>query len=113
MDKQFQEYKDITKEQIAKWKQTKGKLTELSIPLDTKDAKFVICKPPRNILSALAQYGQDGEVEKVNNLLISNCVLGGDMVYLDEDKGDLQVYMTMLDELGKFLTPKQTSSRTL
>lgn len=119
MDKVFTTFKDITKAQISDWKKTKGKLKQIEIPLDdefTKDGKvatFVICAPTRNILSAIGHYGKEKDIDKVNELLITNCVLGGDMEYLDEEKGDTAVYLSVLDEVGKLMEKKRVISKTL
>lgn len=117
MAKDFQKYSDITAADITKWKQTKGSLLEESIPLtdeiEGKVAKYVICKPTRNILSAIIEYGKQEDVEKVNELLVTNCVLGGDMIHLDKDQGDVQVYLTMIETLGKLMQPRQTKSKKL
>lgn len=120
MDKVFQKFSEITKAQITDWKKTKGKLKQIDIPLDDADfngtgavASFVICPPTRNILSAIAHYGQEKNIDKVNELLIQNCVLGGDMEYLDEQKGDTAVFLSVLDEVGKLMEKKRVISKTL
>jgi len=111
-----QKYADITTDHIKKWKQTKGVLTEEAIPLsdepNAKVAKFVVCKPTRNVLSAIIDYGKKEDVENVNKLLIANCVLGGDMEYLSE-KGDTQIYLSMIEVLGKLLRPRVSKSKKL
>lgn len=113
MEKTAQKYSDITTAQIAKWKQTKGALTEESIPLtddpNSAVAKFVVCKPTRNVLSAIVEYGKKDDVDTVNKLLITNCVLGGDMQHLEDTK----IYLSMLEVLGKLLQPRPAKSKKL
>ena len=104
----------IKPEDIATWKHTKGKLTEVTIPLDDnldgKTAKFIICKPTRNLLPAITQYGKEENVDALNTLLITNCVLGGDMDYLDSD---IDVYLEVLKHVGKQMEAKRVTSKTL
>lgn len=116
--KEFQKIGDITEAHIKEWKKTKGKLKRIEISLDENDfngngekACFIVCPPTRNILSAIAHYGQEKNIDKVNELLITNCVLGGDMKYLDEDTGDTSVYLSVLEEVGKLMTTKRVSSK--
>lgn len=120
--KEFQKRSDITAADIKKWKQTKGRLKEVIIPLDDDDikaegesAKFIICAPTRNILSAIAHYGQEKNIDKINELLMKNCVLGGDMKYLEEEQGvgDTSVYLSVLEEVGKLMEKKRVISRTI
>jgi len=119
MEKADQKFSDITKTQISDWKKTKGKLKHISISLDDdfeakgKTADFIICPPTRNILSAISHYGQEKNIDKVNELLIENCVLGGDMKYLDETNGDTAVFLSVLDEVGKLMEKKRVISKSL
>lgn len=120
MDKKFETFAQVTKAKISEWKQTKSGLKEISVMLDDEDlttsgkaAKFIICKPTRNVLSAITEYAKDQNITKINEVLITNCVLGGDMQYLDEDKGDTQVYTTVLEELGKLMEKKRVISRAI
>ena len=120
MEKEAQKFTEITKTMIADWKKTKGKLKEISISLDdesfdknSKVAKFIICPPTRGTLSAIGHYGQEKNIDKVNELLLSNCVLGGDMKYLDEATGDTAVFLSVLDEVGKLMEKKRVTSKNL
>jgi hypothetical protein len=118
--KEFQKFVDITKTQISEWKKTKGKLKQIEIPLNEDDfdgtgeqARFIICAPTRNILSAIAHYGQEKKIDKVNELLINSCVLGGDMKYLDDTEGvgDTSIYLSVLEEVGKLMETKKVTSK--
>jgi len=120
MSQKFQTIGQITKEDITKWKQTKSGLKRIEIPLDDEDlsgqgekACFIICKPTRNVLSAITLYAKEQDIEKINDLLVKNCVLGGDMKYLDTEVGDTQVYTTVLEELGKLMEKKRVISKNL
>lgn len=118
----FQKIADVTEAMIKSWKQTKGKLKRIDVSLDENDfegtgekASFIICAPTRNILSAIAHYGQKKNLDKVNELLINNCVLGGDMKYLDEADGvgDTSVYLSVLEEVGKLMGSKKVTSKSI
>jgi len=116
--KEFQKIAEVTEAMISGWKKTKGKLKRIDISLDENDfdgkgevASFIICPPSRNILSAIAHYGQEKNIDKVNELLITNCVLGGDMKYLDEESGDTSVYLSVLEEVGKLMGTKRVNSK--
>ncbi|KQC30178.1 hypothetical protein [Flagellimonas eckloniae] len=107
-------YKDITKTDISEWKKTKGRLKEINIPLDDnmdgECAKFVICKPTKNLLPAITQYGKDEDIDALNKLLITNCVLGGDMEYLESD---VDIYLAVIEEVGKLMQAKRVTSKSL
>lgn len=120
MEKKFKKFGEITKTQISDWKKTKGKLKQIDIPLSEDDfdgtgekASFIVCAPTRNILSAIAHYGQEKKIDKVNELLINSCVLGGDMKYLDEAEGvgDTSVFLSVLDEVGKLMETRKVTSK--
>jgi hypothetical protein len=120
MEKKLTTFAEITKTQISDWKKTKGKLKQIDIPLNEDDfdgtgekASFIICAPTRNILSAIAHYAQEKKIDKVNDLLITSCVLGGDMKYLDEAEGigDTSVYLSVLEEVGKLMETRKVTSK--
>lgn len=110
-------FKDITKAQISDWKKTKGNLRQVAIPLDDdpdgKKAEFIICKPTRNLLPAITQYGKEEDIDALNKLLISSCVLGGDMKYMDEQTGEMDVYLAVLEEVGKLMQAKRVTSKRI
>ena len=110
-------YKSITKDDVAKWRNTKGKLQEIAIPLndvDGNEAKFVICSPTRNVLSAVTAAAQENDIDKVNDLLMENCVLGGDEKYIvDGPDYDGAIYLTLIEGLGKLMEPRRSNFRPL
>lgn len=107
-------FKEITKEEISAWKKTKGRVMEIAIPLDDEIegecAKFIICKPTKNLLPAITEYGKKEDIDRLNELLITNCVLGGDMGYLDSD---VDVYLAVIEEVGKLMQARRVTSKTL
>lgn len=114
MAEKKRKFKDITKEEISSWKKTKGRLSEISIPLDDdldgECARFIICKPTKNLLPAITEYGKKEDVDRLNDLLVTNCVLGGDMDYLDSD---IDIYLAVIEEVGKLMKARRVNSRSL
>ncbi|TLP81356.1 hypothetical protein [Maribacter sp. ACAM166] len=107
-------FKEITKDQISNWKKTKTGLRQIEVPVDGGEpAKFIICKPTRNLLPSITQYGKDENIEALNRLLVTNCVLGGDMLYMDDDSGDMAVYLAVLAEVGKLMQAKGVISKII
>lgn len=117
--KQFELFKNITEGDIAAWKKTKANLTEVTIPMDDepeggKVAKFIIANPPRRILDVVTDLGQDKKnLKKIEEIMIKSAVLGGDMIYLDSEKGDTQVYLAVLEDVGKRFEPRRSKSKKL
>lgn len=111
-----QHYADITPEMIQAWKAKRGpfSLSELSVTLWTTEegeevaAKFVLAIPDQKTFLAVNENAEN--TDKVNQLTISNCVLGGDMQYLEQDA---QVYAAVLLECGKLFKKKPASIKKL
>lgn len=64
---------------------------------DDEKYQFVACRPSRSLLSAVLASGDD--TEKINDLIIKNMVVGGDLDAID----DGLVYGALIRELGKIL----------
>ena len=96
---EYQKHKDITAEDNAKWEAQYGKsrISDLDIEVDGKTYKFIVRKPDRNVLKAIGRHAAQKDVEKVNVVLIKNCVLGGDMEALEKDG---EVYLEVLDSVN-------------
>lgn len=113
-------FKDCTKEAISKWKETNAGLKMITIPLDDTDlkgegekAQFVICKPNKGVMSALGEYGQAKELDKINDLFLNSCVLGGDMKYIKGDNPDTQMITTVIEEIADLMKKKRVISKNL
>ncbi|WP_438710860.1 hypothetical protein ACSTS3_19675 [Aquimarina muelleri] len=123
---EYQKYQDITPEQNAEWEAKYGKrrVSDIEVkfiddiePIDPDIAdyekvkakaeakaeanaivyRFVVRKPDRSVLSAIGKHAQQNNVEKVNEVLIKNCVLGGDMEALEKDG---EVYLEVLESIN-------------
>lgn len=95
-----------TAAEIKALKEKHSGLTHISIPLGDEDdvngetADYIICRPSRKVLSAVGQYGSQGNLNKANEVLIKNCVLKGDMTHIEDEK-DGRVFLAVLKEIGK------------
>lgn len=113
-------FKEITKEAISKWKETNSGLKQITIPLDDTDlkaegekAEFIICKPNKGVMSALGEYGKEKELDKINDLFLNSCVLGGDMKYIKGDNPDTQIITTVIEEIVDLMKKKRVISKNL
>ncbi|MCZ2393416.1 MAG: hypothetical protein LC105_06150 [Chitinophagales bacterium] len=95
MENKPQTFREITPDQIRDWKAKFGEyaLEEIAIPLnqygdeeiteeDIVFARFVVCTPNRNVILAATKHSAN--IEKANQILIENCVLGGDMQTIEQ-----------------------------
>lgn len=100
MSKDFQKHSDITPDMNREWEAKYGKKRISDLEIETSDgevAKFVIRKPDRQVLEAMGKHAAAKNVSATNKVLISNCVLGGDMEALEKDG---EVYIEMLAQLN-------------
>jgi hypothetical protein len=101
-------YAGITDDQIKEWKAAHPLgIKVIFIPDDEDDlsddapgATFVITPYNRKVLKAITKYAGDKDYQKITDLMIKNCVLGGDMDQLN-DEDDTTVYSAVLEEIGK------------
>jgi len=103
MDQQVKKYSDITAEKITEWKARYGadSLSEVTVVTgEDKSARFVIRKPNRSLMDAVAQHGISKNVTAANKVMINSCVLGGDMDDMERDGG---VYTALLKEIESTL----------
>lgn len=108
MSKEIQKYNDITPDMNLEWEAKYGKDRIVDLEVETasgKNAKFVLRKPNRTVMEAIGEPASKGNVAKVNQIFIANCVLGGDMEALEND-GD--VYAEVLSQIVE-LTSKAKS----
>jgi hypothetical protein len=96
----FQKHSDITPAMNTEWeaKYGKSRLSDLEIVSgDGTTAKFVVRKPDRATLEAMGNHAASKNVQATNKVLISNCVLGGDMEQLAKDG---EIYLEVLQALN-------------
>lgn len=68
---------------------------------DDESYEFAVVRPSRHVIMAMASKKDD--LEAANDILIKNCVQGGDMEALE----DAAVYTKMVETLGEMITGAQ------
>ena len=98
----------ISKSQIEEWKNAGKKPVEVVIPdeddvnLEGEVAEIWITRPNRTVLNSIASYSQKGMFSRINDLMLKNCVLGGDVDYITEgnEKYDDDIFETVMTEIS-------------
>lgn len=95
-DNRPQRFSDITEDMIRDWKAKYGEyaLEELTVPLNADSSKpleeqedlvyarFIMAKPNRHTIMAISSNANN--IAKSNEILLANCVLGGDMAAINQ-----------------------------
>ena len=68
---------------------------------DDESYEFAVVRPSRHVIMAMASKKDD--LEAANEILIKNCVQGGDMEALE----DAAVYTKMIETLGEMIAGAQ------
>lgn len=68
---------------------------------DDESYEFAVVRPSRHVIMAMASKKDD--LEAANDILIKNCVQGGDMEALE----DAAVYTKMVETLGEMIAGAQ------
>lgn len=80
-------------------------LREVTINVDDDfEYHYLIRKPSRTILQAIAEYEKKGDTNKIESLLI-NCILEGDKEAFEHDGA---IYLALLTEIGKLIVGVKT-----
>ncbi|HRY33396.1 MAG TPA: hypothetical protein P5531_10555 [Bacteroidales bacterium] len=116
MNKEYQNAQDVTAEMIREWEERHGKVEIIDVPvsdeLSDKVATFYLRRPTRMIVTEMAKLASANELDRANNLMIKNCVLGGDMIYLDAVDGEDSIYYAVLEAIGQLIEKKKATFRT-
>jgi len=104
---QIKPFDVITPDHIRDWKAKHGDvLSEVSIG----EAKFIVRLPSRRVVDLVAQLEHKKDIVGMNNTMISNCVLGGDIDVMEQDGA---TYTDLIAEIGKLITRKKVSVKKL
>lgn len=95
---------NITKEQIATWKEKYGSIFQLSV--DGKEA--YLRKPDRKTLGYASTAGQTDPL-KFNEVLLKGCWLGGD----EEIRTDDELFLAASGKLGGLIQVKEAELKKL
>lgn len=107
----------VSEAQIQEWKDQGKKPVEVLIPLEDDDLNFegevvaiYITRPDRNVSNSVANYYQKGMLNRINQVMVKNCVLGGDIEYITEgnEKYDDDIFDTVMDEISKLTEKRRT-----
>lgn len=89
----------IPLERFNELKAKHGRLYVVNVSIDEDERyQFIVCRPTRNLLSALANYKDD--MDKANELIIKNMVLDGDLEALD----DGVVYAKLMEQVATIMS---------
>lgn len=118
MNKKELKFAGLTKAEIEALKEKHGYVELYEVPTgevedEENKASFILTKPSRKVIMAMAKYAQEKDLDRANNVLIKSCVLAGDMEALDEEKGSTDVYLSVLDRLGKLTEVKKGAVKKL
>jgi hypothetical protein len=115
---EFQKASDVTQDMINSWAEKfKSRIRIIEIPI-TKDeiptgdkAKFFIRKPDRTLIDVISKHSAENDYGRANSVLMKNCVLGGDMIYLasEDDGGQDDIYRGVLDAIGMLVEKKKAT----
>jgi len=116
----------ITPEQLEKWAQAYPTLRETTLIVEPqegkeKSLKFFIKKPNRDQRLMVGKAAKKDKVMEVSQMLIANCVLGGDMEFLaDPSEHSADPFMaeacdltreTVLEEISKLMDTAGSSKK--
>lgn len=99
----------FTEEQYKELSSKYGKRLRM-VTVQTEDGRYdyLIIRPSRAHMMAVAAKGKDGDYEAANNVLINNCVVAGDKDVLEED---FSVYNAVMQAVQSLTEAQQTFMR--
>lgn len=98
---------------IEVWKEKHGPITLIELPVDElgeKTATFYCKKPTRKTLNAVARYAADKQFDKVNQLMINDCVIEGHKELLAEDD---ELYYGLAQAIGELFKAREATVKKL
>lgn len=105
-------YDEILPSDVQDWKAKYGanSLTEATITTQDGEYKFILRKPGRAVLEAVASIGDKEPSSAANKILIANCVLGGDTYVFEHDGA---VYLAVLEQVSKLMSNAKAAVKKL
>jgi hypothetical protein len=83
---------------------------EIEDPTLEQLATFMIRRPSRSTTNAMAKLHSEKMIGKGNDVMIKNCVIGGEMDYLEEG-ADEDIYLSVLGEIGKTVKSREAFTK--
>lgn len=105
-----QTFADITPQHIQDWKAKRGSYALSVCSVDVSEgvtAKFVLAAPDQKTFIAISENKNPADA---NRILLANCVLGGDLDFLEKDG---QVFATVLSDCAGLLKRKPSTLKKL
>jgi hypothetical protein len=98
--------------EINGWKAKYGEhnVHQADIESDEGILTYIIRKPGRKEIDAMAHHKSNNDVTKANNVLISNCILHGDKDIIERD-GD--VYAEVLLKISALVKKRESAIKKL
>lgn len=73
---------------------------------DEEPAYFLVKRPNKHLLALVTSKEYQEQPDKANEAMIKNCILAGDMEWLENDAS---IYMGLITELSKMLQSSRVS----
>lgn len=93
--KTFQKFDDITTDQRDEWARKYKNIHLVTVPTEDGEANFVVVAPSRKVSALIAKKADDPYT--IMDIVQKNCILGGDMAYLDEETGDESIFEAVFE----------------
>ena len=82
------------------------RIYHLHIEVDEEEKyDYLLVRPSKQVMSAVAKYGVDKYYDRANNFLIKNCTLAGDMQAMEDDA---MIFTEVLKTLTTFSNQAHT-----
>jgi hypothetical protein len=94
----------LSENEIATLKEKYGKIKILTVTVDEEENEtyeFAVRRPDRSLMSMATRYASENNIDKFNEILVKNLIVGGDIAALE----DGIVYMGVIGELATTIEP--------
>lgn len=93
--------KQLIEETVAKHGGSKKRFKHIAVTSDEETYEYLLKKMNRNVAEAVATAEAQKDYTAINNIMLKNCVLLGDMEAIDED---IDLFEQVMNELQKLKT---------
>lgn len=101
---------EVTPDDISGFKKHHGVVKQITVKTASGQEQFIIGRPTRNQLDAVAKYSQDGKLNKVRELLQNSCVCAGNIKALEND---INLQNTVIDKITEMLEKLEVEEKEL
>lgn len=107
---QVKPFSAITDTQIQDWKAKYGKLSQITVGEGDDETNFIVKQPNRMVMDVIADKNEKGDVAGGNNVIIANCVLGGDLEQMESDGG---IYSSLLEQIVSLIKRRTATIKNI